>query len=185
MRVYWDSCVFISLFDGGRGRTPEQLDGLNAWALLLDEGEIEVCTSALTLAEVLELKDGDNLSPEQYADYERFINSGVVELLSLELGVVRKTKEIREHALNNQIKPKLLIPDAIHLATAAVHGCSEFHTFDGAAADGSAGKLLALDGKLAGVQGMPKICIPQRIAMRTRRGTPIIGGEQGDLLGLL
>lgn len=174
--------MFISLFDGGRGRTPEQLDGLNFWANLLDEGEVEVYTSALTLAEVLEVQDSDKMTPEQYADYERFINSGTVELLSLELGVVRKCKEIREYALNNGIKPKLLLPDALHLAAAAVHGCDEFHTFDGAAQQGPVGKLLALDGQFADVQGMPRIRVPERIPMKTRRGSKMRGAWQSDLM---
>jgi predicted nucleic acid-binding protein len=120
-RAYWDTCVFVSLFDGGKGRTREELEGLNFWADRVDEGTVLVVTSTLTLAEVLEFNTPDaRLSAAEYRAFETFVyDHKRVELVGIDLGAILRTKHLREFHHNNKISPSLRTPDAIHLATAA------------------------------------------------------------------
>jgi predicted nucleic acid-binding protein len=155
--VYWDACVFISLFDGGKGRTVEELDNLNFWAQVIDDKEAFVHTSLLTLTEVLDARIEGGLNPVQYEAFDKFVHSQHVELYEVGLGAIKGAKSFREQSINQGLRPKLRVPDAIHLATAAIiTGCTEFHTFDGS---GSKPGLIHLDGQFIGV---PKICTPQK-----------------------
>lgn len=161
-RVYWDTNVFISLFNGGQSRSAEELDGLNFWADRVDEGSALVVTSTLTLAEVLEFADlsASSLSPIQYKRFETFFyDHNKVEIVGVDIGVIRRTKEIRERHKNDRLSPKLTLPDAIHLATAANSKCDHLHTFDGA---GASKGLISFTGAFTGV---PPISAPTSFAL--------------------
>jgi predicted nucleic acid-binding protein len=163
--VYWDACIFLSLFDGGRGRSTEEVQNLNFWVDVVNEGEATVLTSVLTLTEVLDIQIEGGLTAEQYADCERLIhNSDKVHLYDVSYGIIRRTKELREHAVNNALRPKLTVPDAIHLATASLaRGCTAFHTFDGA---GEKPGLIHLNGLFPSV---PTVCTPAPFRRATAR----------------
>jgi predicted nucleic acid-binding protein len=161
-RVYWDTNIFISLFNGGQSRSVEELDGLNFWADLVDEGSALVVTSTLTLAEVLEFADltASSLSPSQYKKFETFFHDhSRVEVVGVDIGVIRRTKEIREHHKNGGLSPRLTLPDAIHLATAANSKCDYLHTFDGA---GASKGMISFTGAFPGV---PPISAPGSIEL--------------------
>jgi predicted nucleic acid-binding protein len=133
--VYWDACVFISLFTGGQDRTTDELAGIRYWAEMADSRQAVIVTSTLTYAEVLESLSPNiqGLSPAQYRDFDAFI-IGRVALVDVHTGVIRMTKQIRERNRGIPQLPgqehRLCTPDAIHLATAALEQCTEFHTFD-------------------------------------------------------
>lgn len=85
-----------------------------------------------------------------------------VDLKDASLGVMRKAKELREHFQAKRSSPEqqhgLCTPDAIHLATAVIFDCVEFHTFDKNHKRGCSG-LLKLGPLPAGVK--LKICTPK------------------------
>ena len=68
-------------------------------------------------------------------------------------------KSTAKSALKN-----IRVPDAIHLASAIHYEATEFHTFDGKKPDGNVGKLLTLNGNVAGHN--LKICAPQAEQLR-------------------
>jgi predicted nucleic acid-binding protein len=137
--VYWDTNVFISYFTG-RNRSDEEKRGIDYWAQLADDGTTTIVTSALTYAEVLQ----GRMSDEQFRQFDKFMTGGRVEVKDGTIGVMVKVRELREHffALKaakleeyrqrgiHQGVPSLCTPDAIHIATAEVYDCAEFHTFD-------------------------------------------------------
>lgn len=184
-RVYWDTNIFISLFNGGRSRSAAELDGLNFWADRVDEGSALVVTSTLTLAEVLEFADlsASSLSPIQYKKFETFFyDHSRVEVIGVDIGVIRRTKEIRERHRNEGLSPKLTLPDAIHLATAANSKCDYLHTFDGA---GSSKGMISFTGAFTGV---PPISAPAPFALtgvrRMRAAAPDAQDTLFDALGV-
>lgn len=168
--VYWDTNVFIYLFTN---QPPEgyDLSGINYWKDKADKGEVVVVTSSLTFVEVMEGK----LTPEQMTLFEKFMRDRV-ELKDAHVGVMRKAGELREHyyqewASRRKIKAErraekqaqlsgerekyvsLCGPDAIHLATALIYGCTEFHTYDARRKKECIGLLnLALPAADAGMQ---------------------------------
>jgi hypothetical protein len=101
--VYWDANVFISLFNGGRDRTPEEMDAIKYLADRADAGEVTIVTSGLTYAEVLEATSagGDGLTPAQYRQFDQFMQARVA-ISDAHLGVMRRTKIIRER--NREIR---------------------------------------------------------------------------------
>jgi predicted nucleic acid-binding protein len=137
--VYWDANVFISHFTR-RSRTDEEMRGIAYWAQLADEGKTTIVTSALTYAEVLQ----GRLTEDEFRQFDKFMTGGRVDVKDGTIGVMVKVKELREHffALKaakleeykrrgiQQGVPVICTPDAIHVATAEVYDCAEFHTFD-------------------------------------------------------
>lgn len=153
LRVYWDSCVFVSWFDGGEGRTQEQMDALSGWVELIDQGQAMIVTSSITYAEVLECR----MSASLYRKFERLLLSESVELVGVDWGVVKRAREMRERVLAQKrpgVYSQLSVPDALQLATAALSNVSQFHTYDGA---GRKAGLLRLNGRL---DDTPHICVP-------------------------
>lgn len=146
--VYWDTNVFIYHIRS-RAPTGYDLDGINYWRDKADRGEALIVTSSITLVEVMEGK----LTPEQMSRFEAFMRYPV-ESKDAHVGVMRKAGELRDYYYQiwaNRPKSKkelraeaqaklagqpekyqsLCTADAIHIATALIYGCSEFHTYDG------------------------------------------------------
>lgn len=59
------------------------------------------------------------------ADFQRFFSSGVVQMLPLTVAVYERAARVR---VSTSMRIKL--PDALHLAAAAEHGCGLFLTAD-------------------------------------------------------
>ena len=144
--VYWDTVMFISLFNGFRGLETEDAEAVRYWRRQADDGDALILTSSLTYAEVLEVYEGgeSGLVPAQYRSFDAFM-TGRIEIVDAHVGIMRRVKEIRQRARDlpkaHGQKHKLCTPDAIHLATAASGPCSEFHTFDGSSSKGCTGLL--------------------------------------------
>jgi len=141
-KIYWDSCVWISVINDEPGR-------VEICQYLLDcanKREVEIWTSSLTLAEVFKKKCGAltvAIDPTKDVDFETFIQQDfLVEVqVDHEIGVTAR-RLLRAHA---ELKKPM---DAIHLATAVLNNVDEFHTFDG-------DNLLALNGKVLRKDGKP------------------------------
>lgn len=117
--VYVDAAPFIYFME----RNPAYDKPLDAFFSLLDQGGVRAITSTLTLAEVL-------VKPyrgRQWALAEKYesIFEGISELalMPVETGIGRLAAKLRASY-------SLLTPDAIHLATAMVHGATFFLTND-------------------------------------------------------
>lgn len=129
-RVYFDSCCFIELAKGKFGGT--LLDGgKHIWPLetLLrasKAGNLQVCTSMLTVAECLGA--GGDTSPEVRQLFMGLLTSGKggVLLLQSDLWVIERARDLRwKDGLNFRC------PDSIHIASAMENGCAELLTMDG------------------------------------------------------
>ena len=147
-KYYWDACVWIGLIN----QEPDKINLLRFVIEQAQKGEVEIWTSAFTLAEVFKKKcsgvqaglesDGD----EAFEDYlaQDFIQRVQVDS---DVGTVARRLLRRFPAIK---KPQ----DAIHVATAAMNNVDQLHTFDG-------NDLLRLDCQIPMANGqMLKICKP-------------------------
>lgn len=148
-KVYWDACTWLSLINQQAGRA-------ECCRYVISEaraGNIEIWTSAFTLAEVFKksIGDGKPLSLDESKDleFEQYIQQDflVVVQVDVDVGVLAR-RLLRKH-------PKLRKPaDGIHLATAVLYNLDEFHTYDG-------DNLLVLNGEVKRQDGKPLvICQP-------------------------
>lgn len=116
-------------------------------------GEVEIWTSALTLAEVFKVKCGGTVAQLMTAaddqKFEDYLNQDFVVIAQVDVDTGRTARRLlRQHS------PLKKFPDAIHLATAVLNSLDEFHTFDGE-------NLLPLNGTVNRDDGITlSICVP-------------------------
>lgn len=123
-RVYWDTCVWLSLIndeDGRAGRCRYVISEARA-------GNMQIWTSAFTLAEVFKKNcEGKGISLPEAKDleFENFVEQDffVVVQVDVDIGVLAR-RLLRQHV------PLKKPPDAVHLASALINNLDEFHTFD-------------------------------------------------------
>ena len=130
MRVYWDSCVWLSYVNGMTDRLPV-LDALLAESAS-EKGTITILTSVLSQVEVAfgateQTKKVLDLSIESEID-QLWADRDTVKLVEYhELIGIEARNLIRSGVSRGwRLKPM----DAIHLATAKSVGVNEFHTYD-------------------------------------------------------
>jgi len=150
-RIYWDACVWIALIQKEKirddaGRTTEDRDMMcRAVIEAAKRGQIEILTSTLSLVEVCKDPAIKVQPADAVADY--FENDYIL-LVNVDRAVGERARALMTggHA---GLKPQ----DAIHLASAAISGVEELHTFDR--------KLLNLDAVVDKTDGTKlKICKP-------------------------
>ncbi len=117
--VYLDANVLIGIVQALPDLSDRQL------ALLgdLDEGRLRAMTSELSLSEVL-------VGPLQQGDTTTFY--AFIALLSGHgaIAVVPVSREVLVTAARHRAATRMKLPDAIHVATADVTGCSGFVSVD-------------------------------------------------------
>ncbi len=117
-RVYWDSCVFLTFL--------QDEEGADTCELVLgaaEKGDVLIATSALTLAEVLNLRGRPKLPASREDDVRRLFSHEYI----LVRNITRRTAEFaRGLVWNNDIAPK----DALHVASAIEAKLPVLHTFD-------------------------------------------------------
>ena len=139
MKVYWDACTWISLINEEAGR----VDRCKEVIRRAQNGEMEIWTSTLNLAEVYKKKCngqpvGINDENSEGTDtYEDYWQNDFVQPVQLDEDVGIMARNL----LRDTENPLKMPNDAIHLATAAWHNVDEFHTFD-------EDHILPLDGKI-------------------------------------
>lgn len=117
-RVFWDTNIFIYLFESNAEWSPRVMELRRKMRARGDS----LITSWLTVAEVLtKPKQLGNAILEK--SYLQFFSSRAVELIAFESEAARRYAEIRSHA---RIRPA----DAIQLACAAAAGTDLFVTND-------------------------------------------------------
>ena len=123
-RVYWDACTWLSLINEETGR----VDCCRYVIAEARAGNVEIWTSAFTLAEVFKKNcEGKamTLAESKDIEFENYIEQEflVVVQVDYDIGVLAR-RLLRIH-------PKLKKPsDAIHIATAVLHNLDEFQTYD-------------------------------------------------------
>lgn len=116
-RVFWDTNLFIYLLEGAG---PESARVAQVRERMLERDD-ELCTSTLTLGEVLvkPAEQGHAALRQRYED----VLAQTTRLIAFDRGAARRYAEIRS---NRSIRP----PDAIQLACAAHVGVDLFITND-------------------------------------------------------
>jgi predicted nucleic acid-binding protein len=119
-RIYLDSNVFIAAYEAQGAHSD------HAWWLLeaIEDGELRGVTSEMTLAELLvrPMKEQDD---DRIRDYQSIINPGD----SLEVPTVSR-QILFEAATLRSVRGSLRLPDAIHVASARLAGCSHIVSDD-------------------------------------------------------
>ena len=127
-----DTSPFIYLIE----RNSKFLEKVRPFFQLVDQGEIQVVTSTVTLLEVLvgPLRLGNSTLANEYRDI----------LLNSSIGCIPTSIEITEEAAHLRSQHNLRTPDAIQLATAITQGASTFLTNDSQLASVSDLQVLVL-----------------------------------------
>jgi len=129
-RRYWDSSAFLAWLWGEPGR----VDECRAVITAAEEERVVIVTSALTLAEVVKLRNHPTLPPEKEKDVRDFFRHEWIVVYELD----RTTAELaREMVWAHGCPPK----DSVHLATAIRAKADRMDTYDG-------DDLLPLSGKI-------------------------------------
>ncbi|WP_418025890.1 type II toxin-antitoxin system VapC family toxin (plasmid) [Paracoccus sp. TD-10] len=119
-KIYWDSDCFLGHFQAESGKA-DKCDGVIERA---ERGDVLIVTSALTLAEVLWLRDGPRIAADKAALVQKFFRRSYIRVYN----VTRKISESAQVLVwDNDIRPK----DAIHVATAINLKADALETFDG------------------------------------------------------
>lgn len=118
-KLYWDSNAFLAWLQNEPGRDAACRDTLDAAI----RGEFLIVTSALTVAEVLWLRNGPRLSEEKADTLNRFFRRSCIRVVNLDRDTAQRAQRL---VWESGIKPK----DSIHVATAQRFGCPILETFD-------------------------------------------------------
>ena len=164
-RIYWDTAPLVAWITDEQ-RSPEEIAGLEEVVELIERGKIVLFTSAIWRVEILD----SSLTDEQKQTLRKLFDGRHITDVAADSRIFDLAHEIRnyyqiEHQ-KDQSQPKISTPDALHLATAILNDAAEFHTFDGAKQNGGIGKLIRLNGNVAGYN--LKICVPSGKQLRLR-----------------
>lgn len=118
-RRYWDSDCFLGWLQAEEGKVEACRQVLNHAAA----GEIEIVTSALTIAEVLNLRGHPPLAADRKKQVIDFFKRSYIVPVSI---TRRIAEDSRELVWDHGIKPK----DALHVATALYGNIELLNTFD-------------------------------------------------------
>ena len=156
-KFYWDTAPLIAWIVDEKRSDPAEMAGLAEVLNMVDRGKAVLMTSVLWRAEVLDIR----LTPAQRRRLEGAFDGRSIVELGIDSRIMDLTSEIRSYHKNSVKKgvmKNIRVPDAIHLASAIHFDATEFHTFDGARAEGQVGGLLTLNGNVAGHR--LRICVP-------------------------
>lgn len=122
-KVYWDACAWIAYIN-----KETSVNGINRFALcesvILNAvaGQIEIATSAFTLAEVCK---SSKIKAGGVHNLSSFFDQPYILLAPVDRVIGTRAQDIQQAGTSN-LKP----PDAIHIASALELGINEMHTFD-------------------------------------------------------
>lgn len=127
---YWDSDCFLGWFN----EEPDKISCCQGVVQNAEEGKVKILTSALTLTEVIKIKNHPNLHKENEDKIKLFFQHEYIIIRNVDPFLAEYARElIWSH---NHLRPY----DSIHLATAVMNKAEVLDTFDD--------HLLRLDGKV-------------------------------------
>ena len=161
MNRYWDSDCFLGWFLG----EPDKLPYCQGVIQAAEAKKLKIVTSALTLTEVIKLKNHPSLRAEDEARIKAFFRNDFISLRNVDRFVAEYARELIW--TYSHLNPK----DSIHLATAIMIEADALNTFDD--------HLLRLDGQIGNpVMRITKPDLPYEPVLEAADGTTII--EQTD-----
>lgn len=119
MRRYWDSDCFLGWLQNEAGKATECAPVIRE----AEAGRLTIITSALTIAEVLYLKDHPPIPQEQGEKVIEFFEHEWIVVSELDRTLAETAREL---VWDHGIRPK----DAIHVATALDAAVDQLDTFD-------------------------------------------------------
>jgi len=140
IKVYWDSDCFLGWFLNEPDKVPKCKGTVQG----AQNGNVQIITSAITLTEVIKLKNRPKLKKANEKMIADFFKNDFIIIRNLDRKVGAYARELIWRY--SKLKPK----DSIHLATAILCKIPELNTFDK--------ELLSLDGKIT--RASIKICMP-------------------------
>ncbi len=146
--VYWDSCIFIAYISGEK-RAQSELDGIDEQIERFDKNRLNICTSVITIAEVLRNRSKNDLA---YSTFLKVTQRRNFLLSDVNRRITEIAHDIRNYSSKNKgtDADTLTLPDALHLATSIHHQCSILYTFDKTDKPGKSKSLVPLSGTIAG-----------------------------------
>lgn len=130
-RIYFDTTMFVDVVktELGKGIDPDrELDVWTAKRLMQAhrDKQIQVLTSALTIAECTHAGDGDVSERAQFLISKLLTSGDYVHLIEMTPFIGQEAQELRwRHGIN------LRGPDGVHAASALSRACEEFVTNNG------------------------------------------------------
>lgn len=130
-RVYFDNTVFVDVvkFDLGKALDSDRTDDVWMAKRLMEahrDKEVQVLTSALTIAECTHGGDGDVSERAQFLISKLLTSGDYVHLVQMTPFVATAARDLRwQHNIN------LKGPDGIHAASALSEGCDELVSTNG------------------------------------------------------
>lgn len=126
-RVYWDSCTWISYINKELPEThptvrERRFDMCRNTLKRAEDGEIEIATSAFTLAEVC--KRGEHQTGDR--NLSSFFEQPYILIIPVDYEIGRRAQALQQAGVAG-LKP----PDAVQLASSLITNIPVFHTFDG------------------------------------------------------
>lgn len=119
-RRYWDSDCFLGFLQAEQGKVDLCRQVLNRAA----NGDIQIITSALTIAEVLNLKGHDKIGADRRQQVIDFFKKSYITPISITRRIAERSRDL---VWDDGIAPK----DALHVATALHAQVPLLNTFDG------------------------------------------------------
>ena len=109
-RAYWDSCVFLAIFNGEQGRVDHCI---NLFKEANEEGKTRIFTSAMTIAEC------SNASGKETDDEKirEFFEHPCITVVAADRLIAERAQELQRVAYR-EFDKKLPVRDSIHIATA-------------------------------------------------------------------
>jgi predicted nucleic acid-binding protein len=138
---YWDACIYLAWLKGEESHGKEHMAALKLIAQENFAMKNVIITSVITQIEVLSAK----LTTEQEELFRKSFRSQFHIQYDVDPPIAQKARQFRESLLNPSAKC-LSLPDAIHLATAAIYKADEVLTFDDGQKDKKSLGLLELSG---------------------------------------
>lgn len=132
-RRYWDSCAFL----GWLKEEPDKVDECETVIRAAERGEVRIVTSAVTLTEVVRLKNAPRLSASDEEKIRDFFEQPYILIANLDRFIAEKARRLCWQF--EALKPK----DALHIASAIETECPYLDTFDD--------YVLGLNGRLENV----------------------------------
>lgn len=120
LKVYWDSDCFLGWFKNER----DKINKCKGTVEKAKKGELKIITSAITLTEVIRLKDKPPLTQQDEKKISGFFKHEYIIIQNLD----RKIAEFSRNLMwkHPALKPK----DSIHVATAILRKIPILNTFD-------------------------------------------------------